>query len=133
MVAQPSHGAVILNANGSFTYAPSAEYSGTDSFTYRVWDGTVWSAAVPVTINVTPVNDPPVVSPDGAIPSQVAKLLAADGEADDSLGRSFAISGDTMVVGVPMTTSARTHTKARSRVFTRSGTTWTPQADAHRR
>jgi len=30
-----SHGTLILNANGSFTYSPSTNYSGTDSFIYK--------------------------------------------------------------------------------------------------
>ena len=30
-----------LNANGSFTYTPAANYNGTDSFTYRASDGTL--------------------------------------------------------------------------------------------
>ena len=40
VVAGPSHGTLTLNANGSFTYTPAANYNGTDSFTYRASDGT---------------------------------------------------------------------------------------------
>ena len=32
-VSDPAHGDVALNANGSFTYTPDADYNGTDSFT----------------------------------------------------------------------------------------------------
>src|SRR5207253_2885071 len=39
LVAGPSHGTVTLNANGSFTYTPSNNYVGPDSFTYRDNDG----------------------------------------------------------------------------------------------
>ena len=35
LVGGPSHGTVALNANGSFTYTPAANYNGSDSFTYR--------------------------------------------------------------------------------------------------
>jgi len=38
LVTPPRHGAVALAANGSFTYTPSADYNGTDSFIYRVRD-----------------------------------------------------------------------------------------------
>ncbi|MBK8386163.1 MAG: cadherin-like domain-containing protein [Candidatus Accumulibacter sp.] len=30
----PSHGSVVVNADGSFTYTPDADYHGPDSFTY---------------------------------------------------------------------------------------------------
>jgi hypothetical protein len=38
-VSNPSHGSLVLNASGSFTYTPNADYYGADSFTYRANDG----------------------------------------------------------------------------------------------
>ena len=35
----PTHGTLTLNANGSFTYTPAANYNGADSFTYQANDG----------------------------------------------------------------------------------------------
>src|SRR5262249_10458744 len=40
LVTGPVHGTLALNANGSFTYTPNANYNGSDSFTYRANDGT---------------------------------------------------------------------------------------------
>ena len=62
---QPSHGTVTLNANGSFTYTPAADYAGTDSFSYRADDGTVKSnaATVTITVNATP-NQAPTAAAD---------------------------------------------------------------------
>jgi hypothetical protein len=37
-VTDPAHGTVTLNADGSLTYKPTANYSGADSFTYKVND-----------------------------------------------------------------------------------------------
>jgi VCBS repeat-containing protein len=62
VVTGPAHGALALNADGSFTYTPAANYSGPDSFTYTASDGSVDSTAATVTITVTPVNDAPVAS-----------------------------------------------------------------------
>src|SRR5262249_7211767 len=38
LVAATSHGGVVLNPDGSFTYTPAANYNGPDSFTYRAKD-----------------------------------------------------------------------------------------------
>jgi hypothetical protein len=42
-------------------YRPDANWNGTDTFTYRVNNGTAWSAPATVTIDVTPVDDPPSI------------------------------------------------------------------------
>jgi subtilisin family serine protease len=47
----PGHGTLSLNANGGFTYTPSAGYTGPDSFTYRASDGVATSD--PATVNIT--------------------------------------------------------------------------------
>jgi VCBS repeat-containing protein len=61
----PNHGSITLNADGSFTYNPTADYNGPDGFTYAVSDG-MKSKIGTVTITVAPVNDAPVVADDTA-------------------------------------------------------------------
>ena len=39
LVSGPAHGTLTLNADGSFSYTPDANYNGTDSFTYKASDG----------------------------------------------------------------------------------------------
>jgi hypothetical protein len=53
LASGPAHGTVSLNADGSFTYTPAANYVGSDSFPYQAKgsDGTL-STAAPVTIQV---------------------------------------------------------------------------------
>jgi VCBS repeat-containing protein len=61
----PTDGSLTLNSNGSFSYTPNADFSGTDSFTYFANDGTANSnLAAMVTITVNPVNDPPTATDD---------------------------------------------------------------------
>jgi VCBS repeat-containing protein len=48
-----------LNANGTFSYTPSADFFGSDSFTYRANDGNANSNVATVTITVNAVNDAP--------------------------------------------------------------------------
>ncbi len=55
-----THGTVVVNTNGSYTYSPVANYNGTDSFAYKVFDGINYSTAQTVTITVASVNDAPV-------------------------------------------------------------------------
>src|SRR6185295_8874462 len=62
IVAAPAHGNLTLNANGSFTYMPAANYNGLDTFTYKANDGTLDSNVATVTITVTSVEDAPVAA-----------------------------------------------------------------------
>jgi len=65
LASSPTNGVLSLNANGSFTYTPAANYNGPDSFTYRARDGAnAESNIATVSINVTPVNDPPIAAND---------------------------------------------------------------------
>src|SRR5262249_29397277 len=64
LLANPTNGTLSLNANGSFTYTPNANFSGADIFSYRAFDGIAYSGAVAVSINVTSVNQPPVATDD---------------------------------------------------------------------
>jgi VCBS repeat-containing protein len=60
----PSHGTLTLNANGSFSYTPAANFNGSDSFTYRAIDGNQNSDPATVTLTVTARNDTPTVRVD---------------------------------------------------------------------
>ena len=68
LVSGPSNGMLSLNADGSFTYTPNANFNGEDSFTYMANDGIEDSNTAIVTITINPVNDPPVADagPDQA-------------------------------------------------------------------
>src|SRR5690606_38386077 len=52
LVTEPSHGTVVLNADGSFTYTPNEGYVGTDSFQYVANDGELDSEIATVAIEV---------------------------------------------------------------------------------
>ncbi len=62
VVTNPAHGLLVLNADGSFTYTPSAGYSGADSFTYQASDGQASSNVATVALTVRP---PDVIFKDG--------------------------------------------------------------------
>ncbi|MBV9468182.1 MAG: tandem-95 repeat protein, partial [Abitibacteriaceae bacterium] len=52
LVAQPVHGTLTLNANGSFSYTPAIGFNGVDSFTYKANDGSLDSNAATVTLTI---------------------------------------------------------------------------------
>ncbi len=63
-VSGPSHGTLVLSANGSFTYTPVLDYNGPDGFTYKAKDSLVESNVATVTITVHTGNDAPVAVND---------------------------------------------------------------------
>jgi VCBS repeat-containing protein len=63
LVDDVEYGTVVLNSDGSFTYAPGAAWSGVDTFTYYVFDGLEYSNIAVVTIDVEALdNIPPVTT-----------------------------------------------------------------------
>ena len=87
MSPSPAHGTLSNFTNTSVLYSPAANYNGADTFSFTVSDGNGGTAHAKVTLNVTPVNDPPVVSDqaytlqeDGA--AQAFKIFAFDVDGD---------------------------------------------------
>jgi hypothetical protein len=69
----PSHGAVALRSDGTFTYTPAAGFSGTDAFTYRAADSA--SVSKPATVRVSvPVPAPAAPAAAPAAPAAVAPV-----------------------------------------------------------
>ena len=57
LVAGPANGVLALAPNGTFTYTPNANFYGTDTFTYRAFDGSASSNVATVTITINNVAD----------------------------------------------------------------------------
>ncbi len=53
------HGTVNVISDGSFTYSPTGDYNGSDSFTYTITNGNGRTSTATVNLTVTAVNDPP--------------------------------------------------------------------------
>ncbi|MCM8854186.1 MAG: tandem-95 repeat protein [Candidatus Thiodiazotropha sp.] len=97
-----AHGSVLVNGDGSFSYAPDADYYGADSFTYSISDGNGGNNTYTVAINIAAVNDDPVItshSGDGNVmltieenSAVVTRVTAVDPD-NDSI--SFAIDTGT--------------------------------------
>ncbi|HEV2529069.1 MAG TPA: Ig-like domain-containing protein, partial [Thermomicrobiales bacterium] len=93
LVAQAANGRVTLNADGTFTYAPNANYNGPDEFTYRITDASGASDTAIARITVTPVNDAPVAANDRVTVDEDAAPFVVD-----VLGNDQDIDGDTLSI-----------------------------------
>ena len=85
---QAAHGNVAVNADGTYTYTPNADFTGADSFTFTANDGTADSNAATISLTVNPVNDAPVntvpgaqaVNEDTALPISGVSVADVDGD-----------------------------------------------------
>ncbi len=95
LLTPPNHGTLELMPDGSFNYVPNVEFSGVDSFTYRVSDGFANSQAATVTLSVEAVDDPPEAVADAyfTLPGQSLQVAADIG----------LLANDSDVEGQPLT------------------------------
>jgi hypothetical protein len=99
-VSGPAQGTLSLAADGSFTYNPTAGWTGPDSFTYRVSDGSLTSAATTVSLTVQPPanNVPPAAGNDEyAVSSGFGQTLVVNA-ANGLLANDSDANGDPMTV-----------------------------------
>jgi parallel beta-helix repeat protein/VCBS repeat-containing protein len=64
VVDNTTHGILLVQTNGSFSYMPDGNYSGMDSFTYQAFDGLNLSDSATVWITITSDNLPPIAYND---------------------------------------------------------------------
>ncbi len=76
LVSEPAHGTVSLAADGSFIYSPSANFNGSDSFTYQASDGSLTSGETTVSITVNSVPDAPLSHQDAYSTGEDVTLIA---------------------------------------------------------
>ena len=97
LLAGPAHGTLTIDTNGSFSYQPAANYSGTDSFTYKANDGAQDSNFATVRLTVIAVNDTPGASNDSYTTNQGAQLTVA---APGVLQNDLDVDGDILTASI---------------------------------
>ncbi|XOB65557.1 retention module-containing protein [Deferribacteres bacterium DY0037] len=118
IAAQPEHGTVVVNSDGTVTYTPAADYNGTDSFTYTVSDGKGGTDTATVNLTVNPVNDNPVAVDD---------IVTLDEDAATVIN---VLDNDSDLDGDDLTVSIATQPEHGTVVVNSDGTvTYTPAAD----
>ncbi len=91
LVSGTTAGALTLNDDGSFSYAPNANFNGTDSFTYRAFTNGNGSNVARVTLAVAPVNDLPEAVDDSFVVEEGSLLSIPD---PGVLGNDRDVDGD---------------------------------------
>ena len=95
LVSDVSNGTLDLEADGSFAYAPAADFNGTDGFVYTVSNETGGvSAPATVTLTVTAVDDAPVAEPD--VGTLTANGVLVVGPAVGVLANDSDVDGDAL-------------------------------------
>ncbi len=91
--SQPTNGTLILQTSGNFTYTPTLNYFGSDSFTYEVCDNGSPSICLTETVNlsISPIDDAPITTAD---------VLTID---EDNTGSGNVAANDLEVENQPMT------------------------------
>lgn len=102
LVSGPASGSLTFSGDGSFVYTPSANFNGTDSFTYRASDGVAASNIASISITVRPVNDVPTTSGIANVtveedaPDTVINLFPAFEDVEDSdLALTYTVANST--------------------------------------
>ncbi|GBD37686.1 hypothetical protein HRbin36_02822 [bacterium HR36] len=93
IVAGPSHGTLSLNPDGTFTYAPDINFTGSDVFAYHWWDGVDYSEAVRVNVGV--YNHAPIANGEffSVEPGQTFAVFATENVPSDYQGAATTIRG----------------------------------------
>jgi hypothetical protein len=91
VVTGPAHG-TLSGVPPNLSYSPAANFSGTDSFWFKVNDGVVDSPLAVVSITVTPVNDPPVANTQSVSTAEdIAKSITLTGSDVDGDVLSYTV------------------------------------------
>ncbi|MBB5515896.1 VCBS repeat-containing protein [Rubricella aquisinus] len=101
----PANGSLSLNADGSYTYTPNADFNGTDSFTYEVVDALGETDTGTITLTVAAVNDGPEVTvplpqqvDGGVIGTTVLRTHVIDNTNGGAMGDVAALDNGSIVV-----------------------------------
>ncbi|AZQ85138.1 tandem-95 repeat protein [Colwellia sp. Arc7-635] len=87
-ISPPQKGQLVLANNGGFSYMPSADFSGIDSFTYQVINAAGLTNTANVNITVMPRNDAPIAADDTATTNEDTSIVV------DVIANDIDVDGD---------------------------------------
>lgn len=95
IVGGPTNGTLGSVTDNHVDYTPNTNYTGGDSFTFKVNDGTADSNTATISITVMPINDSPVANPDTVSVNEDATLVLAKW---DLVGNDADVDGDSLTL-----------------------------------
>ncbi len=107
IVSTPAHGS-LSGSGANQTYTPAPDYYGSDSFTYRVSDGTLTSNTATVSIDVQAVNDAPAAVDDATSTDEDVTLAFNANELNTNDSAGPANENQTLTI-THVTAGADTH------------------------
>jgi VCBS repeat-containing protein len=97
-----TNGTLTVLGDGSFTYAPTAGFTGSDSFTYEAFDGTLHSAPTTVTLTINAADATPAVAASGNTVSYTEAGTATVVDSALTLTSSTDLAGATVAIINPL-------------------------------
>ena len=92
-------GSVTINANGSYSFTPAANYTGAiPQITYTVSDGNGGTDTSTLQLTMAAVNDGPTDGNETNTVTEDTTLTVADGATGDLLNNASDIEGDTLTI-----------------------------------
>ena len=98
--ATSPNGTVTINANGTLSFTPAANFNGATTISYTISDGNGGSDTATVFVNVTPVNDAPDAIDDGSAATPLLTVAEDSGASAPItvLANDVDVDGDTLTV-----------------------------------
>ena len=110
-------GTVAINPDGTITFTPNANFNGVATISYTISDGQGGTSTATVTVDVNPVNDPPVAVNDNAATPEDTPVTVA------------VLTNDSDVDGDPLTVTAASSPNGAVTINPNGTITFTPNAD----
>ena len=86
-ISGPSHGSASVATNGDWTYTPTVNFSGSDTFTFRANDGSVNSNNATMQLTISATNSAPLCTADSSSgpedADQTGTVTCSDGDDDE--------------------------------------------------
>ena len=100
-ISSSADGSIVNNSDGTLTFTPDSNFTGSTTVTYTISDGNTGAATATATISVSPVNDAPVAVVDTATVTEdtTATINVLGNDSDVDIGDALTVTSATTADG----------------------------------